>query len=91
MLCCRQLVTELLLTVIRDCTGTAAPSIPYRIATEARVYCWISIMDHHCLVCILYCGRLNWFCNVWVCVGGRRFCNVWVGVCMCGFCNVWVL
>ena len=34
------------------------------------------------LVCILCCGCLNWFCNVWVCV-----C---VGVCMCGFCNVWV-
>jgi hypothetical protein len=32
--------------------------------------------------CVLFCGCLNLFCNVWVC----RFCSVWV----CGFCSVWV-
>jgi hypothetical protein len=50
------------------------------------------------LVCILYCGCFNLFCNMWVCRCG--FCNVWVCVCMgsvmcgcvcmCGFCSVWV-
>ena len=34
------------------------------------------------LVCILYCGCCNLFCNKWVCV-----C---VGVCMCGGVYVWV-
>ena len=34
------------------------------------------------LLCILYCGCFNLFCNMWVCV-----C---MGVCMYGFCNVWV-
>jgi len=33
------------------------------------------------LVCILYCGCFNWFCNVWVCV-----C---VGFVMCGCMYVW--
>ena len=55
------------------------------------------------LVCILYCGCLNWFCDVWVCVFCVCVCvyvwmcgcvYVWVcvcvGVCMCGICNVWV-
>jgi len=36
------------------------------------------------LVCILCCGCLNWFCDVWVCVCVGGFV-------MCGFCNVWVL
>jgi hypothetical protein len=35
------------------------------------------------LMCILYCGCFNWFCNVWVCV-----C---VGFVMCGCVYVWVL
>jgi hypothetical protein len=34
------------------------------------------------LVCVLYCGCFNWFCNVWVCV-----C---VGFSMCGYVYVWV-
>jgi hypothetical protein len=34
------------------------------------------------LVCILYCGCFNWFCNMWVCV-----C---VGFVMCGCVYVWV-
>jgi hypothetical protein len=50
------------------------------------------------VMCILYCGSFNLFCNVWVCVCVgvcmSGFCNVWVCVCvgfvMCGFCNVWV-
>ena len=46
------------------------------------------------LVCILYCGCFNWFCNVWLCVyGGVLQCVV---VCTCGcfvmcecFGNMW--
>jgi len=48
------------------------------------------------LVCILYRGCFNLFCNMCACV--CVFCNVWVyvwvlkcvDVCMCGFLNVWM-
>jgi len=31
------------------------------------------------LVCILYCGCFNWFCNVWVCVCARACVRVCFG------------
>ena len=34
------------------------------------------------LVCILYCGCFNWFCNMCVCVC-VWVCNVWVCLCVC--------
>ena len=39
------------------------------------------------LVCILYCGCFNWFCDVWVCVcvGFVMYGCVCAGVCMSGF------
>jgi hypothetical protein len=38
------------------------------------------------LVCILYCGCFNFFCNVWVCVCGGEgvVCNVWFFWQLCG-------
>ena len=45
---------------------------------EYLIVLWIFL-----LVCILYCGCFNLFCNVWVCV-----C---VGFVMCGCVYVWVL
>jgi len=40
------------------------------------------------LVCILYCGCFNLFCNVLVCVCmGFVMCGC---VCVCVFCNVWL-
>jgi len=32
--------------------------------------------------CILYCGRFNLFCNVWLCVCMYGFCNMWMCVCV---------
>ena len=51
------------------------------------------------LVCILYCGCFNLFCNMWVCVCvGFVMCEcvyVWVCACvgfvMCECVYVWVL
>ena len=74
-------------------------STMYIRVTLYRGYLIVLWLFH--LVCILYCGCFNLFCNVWVCVcvcvcmcGFCNVCvcvcvcNVWV--CMCGFCNVWV-
>jgi hypothetical protein len=41
------------------------------------------------LVCILYCGCFNLFCNMWFLYIYICVC-VCVCVCVCGFCNVWV-
>ena len=42
------------------------------------------------LVCILYCGCLNLFCNVWmsVCRGVRQLCGCFGNMCICIYC-VW--
>jgi hypothetical protein len=50
---------------------------------RVTLYCgYLIVLCLLYLVCVLYCGCFNLFCNVWVCV-----C---VGVFMYGFCNVWV-
>jgi len=46
-------------------------SITYLRVTLYRGYLTVLSIFH--LVCILYCGCLNWFCDVWV----------WVCVCVC--------
>ena len=45
------------------------------------------------LVCILYCGCFNWFCNVWVCVQPVTNCfkceSKWCILLLCCYCVVW--
>ena len=54
--------------VPRDPEGSA-----YKFDIIQRLIKWISTISFGVY---LYCGCLNWFCNVWVCVG--------VGFVMCG-------
>jgi hypothetical protein len=53
-----------------------------------RVYSIVLCLFY--LVCILYCGCFNLFCNVWVCVVCEVCVVCVVCVCVCRFCNVWV-
>ena len=38
------------------------------------------------LVCILYCGYFNLFCNVWVSVCGGDMCGCFGNMCTCIYC-----
>ena len=52
---------------------------------------YLTLLWLFCLVCILYCSCLDWFCNVWVCVCACVGVCVYVGVLvMCGCVYVWV-
>jgi hypothetical protein len=69
------------------CEVLRGKSTMYNTTTLYWVHLIVFWLFH--LVCILNCGCCNWFCNVWVCVGGGGVVLIIVWVFM--FCSPCIL